>query len=131
MRQCLENPKMMAKLLERVHVSPPLVEPNMELTKSDDRGLGGAPRPNANARILADEHDSHRYGRRPPYHPARELLRGSDPTIKADSMQALESMGKWKVQVRNKVEDSKIEEPVRAIVAAADDHLRDLALGVS
>lgn len=41
--------------------------------------------------------------------------------------QALESMSKWKLQIRNKIEDSGIEEPVKVLADGEDDQLKTLA----
>lgn len=51
---------------------------------------------------------------------------GSVPKIAVD-VQALQSMKKWKVQVRNKVEDSGIETPVQALADGDDEELKSLA----
>ena len=45
-------------------------------------------------------------------------------------MQALESMSKWKLQIRNKIEDSNIEEPVKALCADGDVRISALAKDV-
>lgn len=39
-------------------------------------------------------------------------------------------MAKWKLQIRNKVEDSGIEEPVKAIAESGDEQLRSIAKGL-
>ncbi|WVN89997.1 histone-lysine N-methyltransferase, H3 lysine-36 specific [Cryptococcus depauperatus CBS 7841] len=39
----------------------------------------------------------------------------------------LESMNKWKLQIRNKIEDSKIEEPVKELARSKDETLSTLA----
>jgi hypothetical protein len=42
-------------------------------------------------------------------------------------VQALESMSKWKLQIRNKVEDSGIEEGIRALTISDDEPISALA----
>jgi hypothetical protein len=39
-------------------------------------------------------------------------------------------MAKWKLQVRNKVEDSGIEEPVKKLAESEDEQLRSIAQGL-
>jgi histone-lysine N-methyltransferase SETD2 len=36
-------------------------------------------------------------------------------------------MSKWKLQIRNKIEDSKVEEPVRTLVHTEDERIGALA----
>ncbi|WWD19848.1 hypothetical protein CI109_104315 [Kwoniella shandongensis] len=43
---------------------------------------------------------------------------------------ALESMKKWKLQNRNKVEDSNVEEPVKALCETSDEEISRLAKGL-
>lgn len=43
------------------------------------------------------------------------------------TLQALEGMSKWKLQIRNKIEDSKVEEPVRALADGADEEISRVA----
>jgi hypothetical protein len=40
-------------------------------------------------------------------------------------------MSGWKLSIRNKVEDSKVEEPVKALTASEDESLRGIAQQVS
>ncbi|WVQ94922.1 hypothetical protein IAU59_002008 [Kwoniella sp. CBS 9459] len=40
---------------------------------------------------------------------------------------ALESMSKWKLQIRNKIEDSKVEQPVKALQDSEDEEVSRLA----
>lgn len=42
-------------------------------------------------------------------------------------MQALESMSKWKLQIRNKIEDSNIEGPVKGLCDSSDSLIGSLA----
>jgi len=39
-------------------------------------------------------------------------------------------MSKWKMQIRNKIEDSGIEEPVKAMAEGEDEQLKTLAQGL-
>ena len=42
-------------------------------------------------------------------------------------MQAMESMSKWKTQIRNKIEDSNIEELVKVLQDRPDEQIQPLA----
>ncbi|ORX40448.1 hypothetical protein BD324DRAFT_658455 [Kockovaella imperatae] len=94
-RQSAENPKMMARLLERVNMTEePLI--HRQLMRMHGFGLM-----NMALTQLAEE---------------REVV-----------LLALESMNKWKLQIRNKIEDSNIEEPVKVLSRSDDREIKSVA----
>lgn len=57
--------------------------------------------------------------------------RASSIPRKLTVRQALQSMARWKTQIRNKIEDSKVEEPVALLAKSDDQEIRTLAKQVS
>lgn len=124
----MENRKMMSRLLERVKVSCFL--------------CGSRSRLDLTAPQLTDEMAVHRqlmrmHGFSLMYMVLTEMVDDRETVLLVGccrssddlelTLQALEGMSKWKLQIRNKIEDSKVEEPVRALADGADEEISRVA----
>ncbi|WOO81021.1 Histone-lysine N-methyltransferase, H3 lysine-36 specific [Vanrija pseudolonga] len=95
MRQSMENPRMMGRLLERVKMTD---EPVVQRQLMRMHGFS------LMTMILTDMADN------------RDIV-----------LLALESMDRWKLTIRNKVEDSNIQEPVKILSEGSDAELAGIA----
>ncbi|TXT15823.1 hypothetical protein VHUM_00326 [Vanrija humicola] len=95
MRQSMENPRMMGRLLERVKMTD---EPVVQRQLMRMHGFS------LMTMILTDMAEN------------RDIV-----------LLALESMERWKLTIRNKVEDSNIQEPVRLLSEGSDSELAGIA----
>ncbi|KAL1410857.1 histone methyltransferase set2 [Vanrija albida] len=95
MRQSMENPRMMGRLLERIKMTD---EPVVQRQLMRMHGFS------LMTMILSDMAEN------------RDVV-----------LLALESMERWKLTIRNKVEDSNIQEPVKALSQGGDEQLAGIA----